>query len=1356
MEIPSEVNDDERNGAEVMLSFASEFLAQPNPVETQTPQDQNDDRMAYSDQESLAEDLDEDYTYEQSDTETPAPVPISYDFDVEMPLFNKLNGETILKLTELYAPLASTASLYEKQEYRERLKLAGQKADYHAHMRARREYKQQLRDLYKKVRMNDLTQVFRQSSASLTDKVSDFYKRSLLKQLRVVERDLNEESSNICLPNFTFHGLPDQLFNPVRIEDFTDKIVWEGPSLAESEPKKQHVVKFNKQEKLLKIPGNIAQKGQKLLYVNYKDQEKEFSKMVTLAPASSLDLPSDFRTPTSSLPFTNRKIEFELAQKQRVLPPKAEVTAKQELQQPQRWGEVKSTQNQVATKFQTVSSKHLFEEFPSNTYALPTNVNPEFKSQSWFQLAFFDTKYSGLSQVHKKYSKVVYNLGETLLQLEVEKAPQQQFPEISEIATESKFPQSEVGEYESKARVSETSSFVNGTNTFLGSLRGYKNFPKGAIISQYTTLKHAQPAYDYPFTKTDWNDSELRDFHRPDLSQWLGLKPVKAKIVRTMLPSVPEVLGENITAHETLKQSKHLSLKEGYFMLSEFIEKRPHLINNFGMSSKLKRYYKGTRLSLDEYPEYVGNLGVTIHLGEDENVPLISELQENQALAVLENNLYKAPVYFHTPKQTDFLLVKYKKKKKNKWYIRKVDNLYTTGQCEPKIEVFAPNARNTNNFQQKRIQAFILKILLEFDNEVYIHEISRKFSSLNESVIRKQMKNINCEQKENSAWRCNNLKTEQEVKEMITPENLCQYESMLAGQRLLNDKGIRITSIDKVPNAIQKLKKEVSDKKISRVASYIEEELTITPWNLTSSYVRSKTENGMMRIEGLGDPTSGHCGFSFVRLPMKIPNFEKPNEKTDPSNYLTPGEGNARADLRTLTVAQLRAKLIKMGYKDDQLENKGRWDLVKVLRRESSQRVAEGYTGAYEQYARGTRKSTKMQKEECQNAINTILQKQIRMLGETRDYASDESSDSDVESHAKAIAEGMKTEKPQKQVLKEPENETLEKQQLEDFKKKKVSFAQPTEKETKRSGPIKVLKRTTKVRNLDGTYTIRVEHITNSEEIENYMKKNYDEKLKSKDKKKVADRIDEKEPFKKRKTDDEKEEKKIIEERKQLEKQRQLGLEYLQKFEKGESAHSTGASNICCGRCGMVGHMKTNRKKCPMYSSEESSRAEKEGMLKTEGNKITFNVNKIKTAIPERKDEKSQMKDAYSKQRTLSARRRKGLLENTYDDIAFQLTRFDHTKLFIAPVKKDQFPDYYEIVKNPVDISVMRAKAKRGEYQTAQQFLEDLELIVHNSILYNGEDNEVTDQAKAIKEQGIRLLREKELLVDIPTSNINS
>jgi hypothetical protein len=60
--------------------------------------------------------------------------------------------------------------------------------------------------------------------------------------------------------------------------------------------------------------------------------------------------------------------------------------------------------------------------------------------------------------------------------------------------------------------------------------------------------------------------------------------------------------------------------------------------------------------------------------------------------------MYKGASYFHKSKETDFLLV-FKSKGS---YLRPIQHLYTVGQNEPKIEVFAPKSRNTNNFKKKR------------------------------------------------------------------------------------------------------------------------------------------------------------------------------------------------------------------------------------------------------------------------------------------------------------------------------------------------------------------------------------------------------------------------------------------------------------------------------------------------------------------------------------------------------------------------------------------------------------------------------------------------------------------------------
>lgn len=119
----------------------------------------------------------------------------------------------------------------------------------------------------------------------------------------------------------------------------------------------------------------------------------------------------------------------------------------------------------------------------------------------------------------------------------------------------------------------------------------------------------------------------------------------------------------------------------------------------------------------------------------------------------------------------------------------------------------------------------------------------------------------------------------------------------------------------------------------------------------------------MMKIDGLGDPTSGVCGYSFVRLPMKVPNSERPQSQNDPSLFLGSNRmvTGTTADLRTLTMAKAKEKLLSFGIDEARIDRMTRWERVAMLRLHSSQQVANG--GAPNKFARGTRVTTKEQKE---------------------------------------------------------------------------------------------------------------------------------------------------------------------------------------------------------------------------------------------------------------------------------------------------------------------------------------------------------------------------------------------------------
>lgn len=88
----------------------------------------------------------------------------------------------------------------------------------------------------------------------------------------------------------------------------------------------------------------------------------------------------------------------------------------------------------------------------------------------------------------------------------------------------------------------------------------------------------------------------------------------------------------------------------------------------------------------------------------------------------------------------------------------------------------------------------------------------------------------------------------------------------------------------------------------------------------------------------------------------------------------------------------------------------------------------------------------------------------------------------------------------------------------------------------------------------------------------------------------------------------------------------------------------------------------------------------------------------------------------------------------THAQNRFLLERIRNTKkikvstAFREPVNPEalNIPTYRDFVKNPMDLSTMEAKLKRGQYPKLRDFMEDLDLMVNNSVIFNGTVHPVT------------------------------
>jgi len=69
-------------------------------------------------------------------------------------------------------------------------------------------------------------------------------------------------------------------------------------------------------------------------------------------------------------------------------------------------------------------------------------------------------------------------------------------------------------------------------------------------------------------------------------------------------------------------------------------------------------------------------------------------------------------------------------------------------------------------------------------------------------------------------------------------------------------------------------------------------------------------------------------------------------------------------------------------------------------------------------------------------------------------------------------------------------------------------------------------------------------------------------------------------------------------------------------------------------------------------------------------------------------------------------------------------------------------PDYFDVVKQPMDLGTIGHKLQTDQYAQVSEFLEDLELVWSNCLLYNPPEDPISAWAKLLREETHRLVRQ--------------
>ncbi|KAF2722155.1 histone acetyltransferase GCN5 [Polychaeton citri CBS 116435] len=79
---------------------------------------------------------------------------------------------------------------------------------------------------------------------------------------------------------------------------------------------------------------------------------------------------------------------------------------------------------------------------------------------------------------------------------------------------------------------------------------------------------------------------------------------------------------------------------------------------------------------------------------------------------------------------------------------------------------------------------------------------------------------------------------------------------------------------------------------------------------------------------------------------------------------------------------------------------------------------------------------------------------------------------------------------------------------------------------------------------------------------------------------------------------------------------------------------------------------------------------------------------------------------------------------------------------FQIPVNEDEVPDYYSVIKEPMDLSTMESKLDKDKYEGVEDFVKDVLLIVRNCKRYNAEGTPYAKAANKIEKELWRKVRE--------------
>lgn len=384
-------------------------------------------------------------------------------------------------------------------------------------------------------------------------------------------------------------------------------------------------------------------------------------------------------------------------------------------------------------------------------------------------------------------------------------------------------------------------------------------------------VDHSMPALrlQYPFYKVRLARHEARAFHRP-------LVDFTPDVEATFSPPafVKRKHLKDKDPKAIFQTAKDLSLADNSsMMLLEYSEEYPTMLSNFGMGSRLTNYYR--RKNKDDKARPKLDIGETTVLLPEDRGPFhpFGHVDPGETVPAVQNGMFRAPVFRQDAPHTDFLVIRSTTGADGaRWCLRNIENLHVVGQQFPVTEVPGPHARKVTTVSKTRLKMIAYrKLRKNEDHRVSVAEITEHFPDSTDMQNRQKLKEFMQFNREHKEWEMRTGETipdPEKIQSMIKPEDVCLLEASQVGLQHLQDAGYgKVENESDDEDGVPASGGGGGVGGGNKEGQSLEQELA--PWNTTKNFAGASQGKAMVLLHGEGDPTGRGEAFSFIRTSMK-------------------------------------------------------------------------------------------------------------------------------------------------------------------------------------------------------------------------------------------------------------------------------------------------------------------------------------------------------------------------------------------------------------------------------------------------------------------------------------------------------